>query len=79
MTRGPVQGSLSAGQLSALRNLSDKKAGRDVDWITISDARALTDLGFAQRNQAGWQITAQGEAALLAADGSRPPSGGPDY
>jgi hypothetical protein len=60
---------LSASELVALRNLSDKKAGRQVDWISISCARALTDLGLAERNQGGWQITSQGEAALLAQNG----------
>ena len=55
---------LSEGQLTALRNLSLKKAGGDVDWISISDARALTELGFAERNREGWKITAAGHAAL---------------
>jgi hypothetical protein len=59
---------LSNGQLVALRNLSRKKQGQPVDWITISDAQALTELGLAARNRGGWQITAQGEAALSAAD-----------
>ena len=30
---------LDEGQLTALRNLAMKKAGKDVDWITIADAR----------------------------------------
>jgi hypothetical protein len=55
---------LSAGQLSALRNLSSKKAGREVDWINISDARALTELGLAERNQEGWTITPAGASLL---------------
>ena len=59
---------LSGGQLAALRNLSRKKQGQPVGWISISHARALTELGFATRNPSGWQITAQGEAALSAAD-----------
>jgi hypothetical protein len=29
------------------------KAGRRVDWISIADAQALTDLGLAQRNPGG--------------------------
>ncbi|MHB8528898.1 MAG: hypothetical protein ACYC8V_05215 [Caulobacteraceae bacterium] len=58
---------LSDGELAALRNLSRKKLGLDVDWITISDARALTDFGLARRDRGGWQITTQGEAALHAA------------
>ncbi len=56
---------LSDGQFLALKNLSRKEAGADVDWINISDARALTELGFAERNREGWKITPQG-AALLA-------------
>lgn len=58
---------LSEGQLVALRNLARKKAGELVDWINIADARALTDLGLAQRSQEGWDITPEGEAALKAA------------
>ena len=56
---------LTTGQLNALRNLARKKAGLDVGWIVIADALGLTDLGFAERNRSGWQITAAG-AALLA-------------
>jgi hypothetical protein len=55
---------LTAGQLTALRNLARKKAGEPVDWIKISDARALTDLGLAERNREGWTITAAGESLL---------------
>ncbi len=55
---------LTDGQLDALRNLSRKKAGAIVGWIAIADARGLTDLGLAARNQSGWQITAEGEAVL---------------
>lgn len=55
---------LSDGQLTALRNLSRKKAGEEVNWISIADARSLTDLGLAERNQEGWVITAAGEAEL---------------
>jgi len=57
---------LSAGQLSALRDLRLKKAGQEVDWVNIADARALTDFGLAERNREGWIITAAGEAALEA-------------
>ncbi len=60
---------LSTGQQAALRNLARKKAGQDVDWISIADARALTELRLAERNRGGWQITAEGET-LLAADGA---------
>jgi hypothetical protein len=56
---------LSAGQFLALSNLQRKQAGEDVDWINISDARALTELGLAERNRDGWKITEEG-AALLA-------------
>lgn len=60
--------SLSDGQLTALRNLARKQAGEDVDWINISDARALTDLGYAQRDRAGWTITTEGLSALKVID-----------
>ena len=55
---------LSEGELTALRNLAAKKAGGEVDWISIADARSLTELGLAERNRGGWQITAAGEAIL---------------
>lgn len=48
---------LPSGQMKALRNLSRKRSGEDVDWINIGDARALTDLGLAERGRAGWMIT----------------------
>jgi hypothetical protein len=59
---------LAVGQLTALRNLALKQAGKAVDWINISDARALTDLGLAERNREGWNITPEGVAALAALD-----------
>ena len=59
--------SLTDEQLTALRNLSRKQTGLDVDWINIAHARALTDLGLAQRSRAGWDITPAGVAALEAA------------
>ena len=55
---------LSAGQLTALRNLASKQAGGDVDWINIADARALTGLGLAERSREGWKITPAGMEAL---------------
>ena len=55
---------LSDRQLDALRNLSRKKAGADVGWIAIAEARDLTDLGFAARKASGWEITAAGAARL---------------
>lgn len=51
---------LSESQLVALDNLARKEAGNDVDWINISDACALTDLGLAERTREGWIITAAG-------------------
>ena len=55
---------LSAGQLTALRNLASKQAGGDVDWINIADARALTELGLAERSREGWKITPAGAETL---------------
>ena len=55
---------LSAGQAVALKNLARKKAGEHVDWINIADARALTDLGLAERTGGGWTITPAGLAEL---------------
>lgn len=57
---------LTAGQLAALHNLARKQAGEDVDWISIADARSLTELGLAERNREGWNITAAGLAAVKA-------------
>jgi hypothetical protein len=69
-------------QLNALNNLADKQAGGDVDWISIADARALTDLGLAERTPSGWVITSEGLSLIqgqptragpkLAPDPSRP-------
>jgi hypothetical protein len=55
---------LSAPLLAALENLGRKKAGKEVDWINIANARALTDLGLAVRAPAGWVITPAGAATL---------------
>lgn len=66
--KSEAEGALNEGQRTALRNLAMKKAGKDVDWITIADARALTDLGLAERNRSGWRITAKGEAVLSEAE-----------
>jgi hypothetical protein len=60
---------LSPRQFVALSNLSRKKAGEDVDWINIADARALTDLGFAERTGGGWTITPAGVEALARGEG----------
>jgi hypothetical protein len=55
---------LTASQLEALRNLASKKAGDHVGFVNIADARALTDLGLAQRSREGWDITPEGSAFL---------------
>jgi glutamine cyclotransferase len=39
-----------------------------VDWINIADARRLTELGLAERNREGWNITADGIALLATHD-----------
>ena len=57
---------LSDSQMTALRNLADKQAGKDVDWINIADARVLTGLGLARRNREGWEITPEGLALVRA-------------
>ena len=62
---------LTPGQFTALSNLQRKKAGEVVDWINISDARALTDLGFAERTGGGWVITPAGTTVLLVNEGDR--------
>ena len=64
---------LTDSQLDALRNLSRKKAGLDVGWIVIADARELTELGFATRTRSGWQITPAGESLLTHQDLSAEP------
>jgi hypothetical protein len=63
---------LTPGQFTALSNLQRKKAGEAVDWINISDARALTDLGYAERTGGGWIITPAGTTVLLVHEGDRP-------
>jgi hypothetical protein len=55
---------ISDKEMAALINLADKQAGRDVDWINIADARALTELGLARRNRGGWEITPEGLALV---------------
>ena len=55
---------LTDGQRAALRNLASKKASVEVGWISIADARALTDLGLADRVSSGWRITPAGEAMM---------------
>lgn len=74
---------ISDKELAALHNLADKRAGKDVDWINIAVARALTELGLARRNRGGWEITSEGLAlvkaeapdlSVVAAIGPPPPS-----
>ena len=55
---------LTSGQLDVLRDLARKKAGESVRYANIADARALTELGLAQRSREGWDITPQGSAWL---------------
>jgi hypothetical protein len=62
---------LTEVQLHALENLARKRAGQEVPFVNIADARALTDLGLAERSREGWDITAAG-AALLARLGAPP-------
>jgi len=56
---------LTSGQIEALQDLSRKRDGEPVPFVNIADARALTELGLAERSREGWNITAAG-AALLA-------------
>jgi hypothetical protein len=55
---------LTVSQLHALQNLARKRGGEDVPFVNISDARALTELGFAERSREGWDITPTGAAFL---------------
>jgi hypothetical protein len=55
---------LTDAQLNALQNLAKKKQGGDAPFINISAARALTELGLAERSREGWDITAEGSAVL---------------
>lgn len=68
---------LSPSQLVALRNLARKRAGKQVDWIRISEAIALTDMGLATRGREGWNITPAGLEALEALDPTEPPGAPP--
>ena len=57
---------LTDSQLEALLQLGRKKAGDAVGFINIAAARALTDLGLAERSREGWDITASGASLLHA-------------
>ncbi len=65
---------LTPRQMTALSNLARKQAGEDVNWINISDAQTLTDLGLATRGREGWAITAAGLAVLKAEPPAKPHS-----
>ena len=67
---------VSAQQLEALRNLAKKQAGEAVAFINIADARALTELGLAERTQQGWVITEAG-ARMLAGESAEAAPGEP--
>lgn len=70
---------LSARLMTALENLADKKAGKDVGWINIADARELTDLGLAQRSREGWDITTAGALELAARNAGDTDPSPPDH
>ena len=55
---------LTVSQLHALQNLSRKRGGADVPFVNIGDARALTELGYAERSREGWDITPAGSSFL---------------
>ena len=55
---------LTDAQLNALQNLAKKKLGGETPFINISAARALVELGLAERSREGWDITAEGSAVL---------------
>ena len=63
---------LSPAQFDALSNLARKKAGDEVGWVAIAEARELTELGLALRTRSGWEITDAGEATLREHDAARP-------
>ena len=55
---------LTTGELSALRNLSEKREGNVTPFLRIADAQQLTELGLASRSRQGWDITTAGMAYL---------------
>ena len=67
---------LTDGQLHALRNLAEKRAGNETAFLRIADAQQLTELGLASRSRQGWDITPAGGAYLNRLDGAAP-SGDP--
>ena len=48
--------------------MNRKQAGEDVDYISISAARALTDMGYAERTASGWIISPLGNSTLSTTD-----------
>jgi hypothetical protein len=71
----PVSDTLSDSQLNALRSLAERQPGQDSNFVNISAAQALTQLGLARRGGGGWEITPQGRNHLLRAV-SRDDAGG---
>lgn len=55
---------LTDAQLNALQNLALKKTGKEAPFINIGAARALTEMGLAERSREGWDITPEGSALL---------------
>ncbi len=64
---------LTDAQLDTLRDLERKHAGQTIDFINISRAQSLTELGLAIRQPSGWRISDSG-LALLAQVGPASPS-----
>ena len=62
---------LTNAQRHALENLERKRQGNEVPYINIASARALTDLGLAERRAQGWEITSAGSALLRNIDISK--------
>lgn len=63
----PVSDTLSDSQLNALRNLAERQPGQDSNFVNISAAQALTQMGLARRGGGGWEITPLGRNHLLRA------------
>jgi hypothetical protein len=63
---------LTDGQLHALRNLAEKRAGNATPFLRIADAQQLTELGLASRSRQGWDITPAGGAYLNLLDRGAP-------
>ena len=55
---------LTEAQLGTLRDLARKHAGQTIDFINISRAQSLTELGLAVRQPSGWRISESGLALL---------------